>query len=542
MFEHPAHRKLTTLIAVVLCLPLLLILWYSVQMVTGSAEFKGIDLVRVVLPDGTEYRFDKKADISLYTDALENASVLANPVRQLDGETPAQLYLDQAVYRFYPSESLTGCMVQSENGRLSLLSDEDAAGLLTRAEMEYVYASKRLPSLAVVSGGERYDVKPKTFDWQYRKADGSYYKDLSTVSSAEEPTCNLYSQQQNDLSFSVQPSHYSLTVYTLDNGQEGAELSVTSLAGLQFEQDTLLRVKISAKWSQASNAEQYGEAEYSFLALYDVPATVELVGAENGALTVENGGYLLLRARFTNRQEQLSVSADFQTTNLKFYYDEQTKCSYAALPIGRELAEGTYTLQTTAGTTKQSFTVTVKQRKEGKFLSYQVDDGKYADWFTPEKMEQLQKSLLELQNGSDGTPYLNSDLKFGSPSSGDVTQTYGATVSFGNAAAGEPKLYTLEGTVYQADSGVAEAIQSGVCVFAGEMGAGGQTVVIDHGCGIFSYYFHLGEIRVAVGDRVSRSGQLGTVGANPSGFTDGKPRLQVSVCIGGVFVAIDSIG
>ncbi len=539
MFEHPAHRKLTTLIAVVLCLPLLLILWYSVQLVTGTAEFKGISVVRVVLPDGTEYRFDKKADISLYTDALENASVLGSPVRELDAETPAQLYLDQTVYRFYPSESLTGCMVQSENGRLSLLSETDAAGLLTRAELEYVYASKRLPSLTVVSGGERYAVAPNTFDWQYRKADGAYHQDVTTVASAEELTCNLYSQQQNDLSFSVQPSHYSLTVYTIVNGQEGAELPATSLAGLQFSQDTLLRIKISAKWSQASNAEQYGEAEYSFLALYDVPATVELVGAENGALTVQNGGYLLLRARYTNQQEQLSVSADFQTSNLKFYYDEQTQCSYAALPIGRELAEGTYTLQTTAGTTQQSFTVTVKKREAGKFLSYQVDDETYANWFTPEKMEQLQNDLLELQNGSDGTPHLNSDLKFASPASGDVTQTYGATASFGNAAVTDPKLYTLEGTVYQADSGMAvEAIQSGVCVFAGDMGAGGQTVVIDHGCGIFSYYFHLGEIRVAVGDSVSRSGQIGAIGAEPSGFTDGGARLQVSVSVGGTFVDV----
>lgn len=539
MFEHPAHKKLTTVIAVLLCLPLLAILWYSVQLITGQAEFKGVTAVRVVLPDGTERRFDEKADISVYTDALEHASVLANPVRELGSETPTELFLDNTAYRLYPSVSLTGFMVQTADGRLSLLNEQDAARLLTRAEMEYVYASRRLPSLTVLSGGEQYAVLPSSFDWQYRKADGAYHKDTSTVSASEEPTCNLYSQQRNDLSFSVQPSHYSLTVYSLASGQDGTPLPVTSLSGLQFLQDTLLRVEVSAKWSQADNAEQYGEAVFSFLALYDVPATVELVGASNGSLTVQNGGYLLLRARYTNKQEQLSVSADFPTGNLTFYYDEQTQCSYAALPVGRDAQAGTYTLQTTAGATQQSFTVTVKQREAGKFLSYQVNDEIYANWFTPEKMEELRQALQDVQNGSDGTPYLNPDLAFGSPTSGEASQVYGATVSFGNAAVSDPKLYNLEGTVYKASSGMAvQAIQSGVCVFAGDMGAGGNTVVIDHGCGIFSYYFHLGEIRVSVGDRVSRSGQIGAIGSEASGFTDGGLRLQVSVSVGGVFVDI----
>lgn len=49
----------------------------------------------------------------------------------------------------------------------------------------------------------------------------------------------------------------------------------------------------------------------------------------------------------------------------------------------------------------------------------------------------------------------------------------------------------------------------GIVVFAGYLGIYGNTVILDHGLGLFSMYSHMNEIRVSVGDKVERGETIG---------------------------------
>ncbi|MBR5263445.1 MAG: peptidoglycan DD-metalloendopeptidase family protein, partial [Clostridia bacterium] len=77
-----------------------------------------------------------------------------------------------------------------------------------------------------------------------------------------------------------------------------------------------------------------------------------------------------------------------------------------------------------------------------------------------------------------------------------------------------------------------EAVQNGVCVFAGELGALGNVVVVDHGCGVFSYYAQLDTLIDKAGDQISRSEELGTLGASSE-----QGNLFFALSMNGVFVA-----
>jgi murein DD-endopeptidase MepM/ murein hydrolase activator NlpD len=57
------------------------------------------------------------------------------------------------------------------------------------------------------------------------------------------------------------------------------------------------------------------------------------------------------------------------------------------------------------------------------------------------------------------------------------------------------------------------AIAAGAVAFAGEQFFGGLSVVLDHGGGLFSVYYHLRDFSVKEGRRVERGERIGSVGA-----------------------------
>ncbi|OYV96155.1 MAG: hypothetical protein B7Z62_08755 [Deltaproteobacteria bacterium 37-65-8] len=74
------------------------------------------------------------------------------------------------------------------------------------------------------------------------------------------------------------------------------------------------------------------------------------------------------------------------------------------------------------------------------------------------------------------------------------------------------------------------AIADGRVAFAGEQFFGGRSVVIDHGGGVFSVYYHLKEFSVAEGQEISRGDRIGSVGA--TGRATG-PHLHFGVRVPG---------
>ncbi|MFA6147306.1 MAG: M23 family metallopeptidase [bacterium] len=74
------------------------------------------------------------------------------------------------------------------------------------------------------------------------------------------------------------------------------------------------------------------------------------------------------------------------------------------------------------------------------------------------------------------------------------------------------------------------AIGDGQVVLAGVQFFGGRSVVIDHGGGVFSVYYHLEEFSVAEGQAVSRGDRVGSVGA--TGRATG-PHLHFGVRVPG---------
>lgn len=77
------------------------------------------------------------------------------------------------------------------------------------------------------------------------------------------------------------------------------------------------------------------------------------------------------------------------------------------------------------------------------------------------------------------------------------------------------------------------AANGGTVVFAESLGIYGQTVIVDHGQGLFSLYSHLSGINVSPGDSVSRGATVGSSGQ--TGMAGGD-HLHFSILVSGEFV------
>ncbi len=116
------------------------------------------------------------------------------------------------------------------------------------------------------------------------------------------------------------------------------------------------------------------------------------------------------------------------------------------------------------------------------------------------------------------------------PTEGEISSPFGERRSYNG---GPPDGYH-EGVDIAAPQGAAViAANSGIVVWAGPMKVRGNAVVIDHGLGVYSGYFHLDQVLVQPSQSVERGLAIATVGQ--TGLSTG-PHLHWETKIGGTNV------
>ena len=183
------------------------------------------------------------------------------------------------------------------------------------------------------------------------------------------------------------------------------------------------------------------------------------------------------------------------------------------LGVDLEKAPGAYELKVTGQTTgdeKIACSATIEVRA-GRFATEKLTVGKQ---FVEPSAEQIKRADEERQKLRDifdqVTPQRLWDGMFRIPLDGATTGSNFGRRRILNGNPGSPH----GGADFPAVTGTpVHAAQRGRVVLAEELFFSGNTVVIDHGLGIYTFYGHLSEIDVKVGDQLETSAVLGKVGA-----------------------------
>lgn len=517
-------------LAVILCIPLAFIIYFAIMFSSESISLGSIKAVSVDTPNGTSVSYEDSGDVDFFVSILQNSKQINTAIRDVSGEQPVYIIYDRGdkslQYKFYPTLSLSGCLLSDPDGKLLLLDPEDAGKLLLKDQFAYLYDTCALPRLFVVSGESKEAVVPHTYQWKYKKSDDLYYDYTLPADTVGQEQYSVFKGFDNTLMFSVEPDEITDISYVTASG---VPLSVSGISSFDFSSDTVVTVSLTARWSSSGVSDCYGSAQYTFDVLYDIPASITLDKTE-----LKQGEFLTVTASHLNKNETVVLETMLKTAPLRF---EMTgdDTGVALLPIDMSNAPGAYTLSLTSGSSTVSETVTVLER-ESEWEPLNVSTEDYYAALSPEKLLLFEQALADATKERDNENYFEFDAGLHSPvgEGKDIIRRFGNKVNFFNPTITEEAGdHIITENVYSlAEGAKVRSAQAGRVVFCSKLDTTGGTIVIYHGYGIYTCYFHLAEPTVTLGTVVTDGEIIATAGS--TGFTGGKTVLGYMVTIDGI--------
>lgn len=244
----------------------------------------------------------------------------------------------------------------------------------------------------------------------------------------------------------------------------------------------------------------------------DAPACTAGTTLRLSAPEASQGSLLLIEVK--SAQSLAEVKGDWGGRTVPLWKEGASESQRKGLvAVDLEKAPGEYELKITgqtAGGEKVNCSAKVTVSK-GQFATEKLQVEKQFVEPNPEQVKRADQERQKLRDIFDTvTPDRLWDGKFRVPLDGVTSGTNFGKRRILNGNPGSPHSgVDLPGTT----GTLIHAAQRGRVVLAEELFFAGNTVVVDHGLGIYTFYGHLSEIDVKVGDAVKTGAVLGKVGA-----------------------------
>ena len=426
---------------------------------------------------------------SLSEDSLSFDKKLSASIRSKDSEKDLSLYL-----------SLVGDCYWSDGKSVYLIDAAHSDSFINSKYAMSLYANSSLPDLTTASG---YSVLPSRAQWTYTLKNGSHAEGAyPTITNG---LSTYYSSSLTELLFSVKPDECSVRAYV--DGIRVFDGSLDDLASSSLENEPLVKYEISAHWNAGADKDFFGEAEYSF---YIQQAKSVIFSVDRTQIT--QGDFITVKAENVTDLSKISCTfskpIDFTPTFFK-----SGNNAFALIPFGADLEAGTYSITFHYTGIPVHFDIEVLERP----TKHQPDTSNVYLKLTDEAIESMYALIADVSKDHSDTSYAPGAFY---NYENDFTIRLGfaniRTYSNGNS-------FKLDGVDFYCPSGEnIPAFNNGIVCAVGEDALLGKYVGIEHGYGLKSWYCHVGEITVSLGnsvikgDTVARSGISGM--ASSSGF------------------------
>lgn len=365
---------------------------------------------------------------------------------------------------------------------------------------------------ALTADGETLEPSSLEYRGEYRGSE------LSVFEEAELAPQTLESQDARlELEFASEPAETLLAVT-----QEGEKLfsgTLGDFASFAPANSGLYDFELEAVFRSAEGTE--ARARYIFSVSYDIETHIYLVHE-----SVPQGGSNMLVALNLRDPASLSVSVEYP-------YEPQVQLDgfngYAYLPINYLRDAGIYTVSVEYDGRSETLEFSVTET-EYEVQHLTVSASTYSSTVgSSTASEEIAEKFYVLNSHFDSNIYWTEP--FIQPLEGTITTEYGIKRYTNNAATPSRHagidIAAAEGTPIMATN-------SGVVLFADYLQMTGYTIMIEHGMGLHSIYYHMSGLNCEAGDMVSIGDEIGYVGM--TGFATG-PHLHFAIMVNNVSIS-----
>lgn len=498
--QRLARAMMITGVAFLLLIPSYIAIFHYERIKNSPDHAADTDYVLATLGTGADAKTAALAEDGTAPDLLRLlralvASVDASaeqPARAADYTVSLQNRLGTDVFSLWFDLSAPACVVAG-NGACRYAGTAETAEFLNSPFAAALYPQSTPPVLTTAATDV---VVPASLSWYY-KMQNNEFGELADVAVTDEvliyPIAN-----DIDFSFSIQPSSYTVTIThegVAATFEGGETISLSHLA-----RGDLLNVEIAARYERSSANAYYGEATYRFTLRVAEAAQFEMT-----VTSVREGSYYLLECKNIKNVQNLEIS-DVGVTPVLFARGELL---YAAIPAG---AAGTHTLHVRYGTVAGTFTLTTLPNA-GTEHAFEAADLRGDVAALPQALAAL--IAAHAADSAIGETALFTPASLPSQS-GTQALAFGDTVVLSGETAGTP--LTFE---YYTDVTAVTAASPALVAYVGYGDeALGNYVILDHGCGLYSWYGGMDQVRVSAGDPIAAGDTLGTAGTGGFGIGD----------------------
>lgn len=363
------------------------------------------------------------------------------------------------------------------------------------------------------------------YEWYAPVFGGLLYKDLYRSSEGE--VKELGTLEGVELSIETPGTYTGVATLTKGDTQIWTG-SADDISRVDFVDSGEYRLDVSCE-KYAESGKGYGIL--NFAASFWVAAPPRIEASADG---VEQGDVLAIRLYNLDESVEPTAKADLGGYNVSPVFTPEVTADIkelgvrnmtAYIPVSYEREPGNYTVVVQAGKDRWDLSVTVLQadfpRQDLTIDTWSAEVSEASSWWA---YEEFNSKVPPLYTQSEAKSYWKGD--FVMPVEGKINTEYGL-FRYTN---GDPTPERHAGIDIDGETGDPVAAPNDGKVMMAEMLLNtGNTIILDHGNGLKSYFYHMDSLNVAVGDKVKKGDQLGTVGT--TGYSTGA-HLHYEVRIG----------
>ncbi len=513
---------------------------YNYNSKRPSDDVTSVTTLTISDPEGRSSSVSSENDPSGVIALFNSVNQSGTPVSSLPEELSGNGFLlvtykdneTEYSYKYYFTTDSSNCYFADPQGKIYKIAIPQAKEFLGTSFSVYLYKTATPPVLTA-SGTD--EISASSLDWFYLVSGGTYQQFEYT------PTDNAlitYPVGNNfTFDFNIDPSDSNLKVY---NGDELLyDGALNSLTNLNLDRNTTLKFAITANWAQSPECEFYGSASYQFNAFVLAPAEFKL-----GEASIEHGDVVVLSG--VNVTDPSAISVTFEPAlpnNFVPKFFAEGDYVHALIPFSYDVSNGEYKITVNYGIATQTLTLNVGESRFGfdkKASNYSASEALISMFYAEEDIAAYDTLYAEICKSGESLKYFSGAF-INYETAGTLT-TKKSNIRLGfsrEQILKDGRTFKHDGIDFEVKAGTdVPAMSSGKVVYAGFCDVLGNFVVLDHGYGLKTWYAHLSEISVSLGDIVRTSQSLGKTGN--SGFTI-ENRLHVEFTVFDIPVAPFSI-